>query len=720
MKNKLHHYFFFQSQNITKKEIVLYTFFVYLFGLLVRLLLLYQSGQIGPLWSWGNPVAVWTPDAGRYGFYAKEVLSGVALPFRDDYLLGYLLAFISKSLHLSLDWVMVLFPAFVAPLIAFPIVIIGSSIRQPILGVLSAFVAVSGTFFYLRSHIGYVDTDTLNLFLLLLSIALIIKSAEQKSLLYGFLGAVMMALFGWWYHSATIINLLVLLVTVLYVLLYAKRERSMLVTTALLAISVVPLVISLKFFLLLVTFALFSFIGMSRRIDHRFYWVLFAVGAVAAFFMLHPEHYFHRAVTYFSSGDIKSFTAGGIRYYYLDDLQFVGEVSKVGLWNAYAPLFISVLYVIAATIGYIMMLIGYPLMLLTLPMIILGYLSGFAGARFAMYATPVLALGIIYLMFFLRKLLSLKYSKSCYVQRLPWYGTALVLLLMIYNIFSYNSNAMMGLQFYSKDISTLKTLSKSLKKEDTIISWWDYGWPLWYYTGYNNTLADNGYHGGPDMHLIAQMLLSDDPYFVANASRYLGRYRPLSRTVSADYSLPKLAKDHNLTKLFNSFHQPAKIVLPEENGNVYIILHQNMLSYFGIIRQYASWDLTKKSIYRGMPKYLSTSIIRPFSHNYSLLEGYSYIFDSSNGMLVDAEGNQSAVNMLMIARKNRRKESFSFHNSSNINLLDAKGLLLWMDKKAYNGFYIQAMLLDVYDHKLFEKVGETGRIKIFKIKKPGE
>ena len=708
------------SKSIAIRKIVLYTFFIYLFGVLVRLILFYQAGKIGPLWNGSTPIAIWTPDAGRYGYYAKKILEGTTLPFHDDYLLGYLIAFVSKILHLSLDWTMVLLPVFIAPLIVIPIVMIGTSIKQPILGMLSALVAVSGTFFYMRTHIGYMDTDGVNLFLILMGIAWIIKSFECKNLFYTFLGALTLILFGWWYHSAAIINLLIVLTALIYLLIYNRKDKVMLGSSILLVLSIAPVAVLVKLVTVIFVYLIFSFLNKFDKIDYRFYWVLMFIGFIAALFFVHPDQYLHRAMTYLTPVKEKIFSGKGITYYYLNDLKFVGEVGGVDLWKAYAPLSISVIYVLVATVGYVLMLIAYPIMLLTLPLMVLGYMSSFAGSRFTMYATPVLALGSVYLFFLIKNLLSRKYSYSRYVKRFPYYATTLVLLLMIYNIFAFNTYAGMGLQFYSWDRSLLKSFSKNLSDKDTIVTWWDYGWPLWYYTGYNNTLTDNGYHGGPDSHLVAQMLLSDDPYFTANAARYLSYYRPVSNNAGARFTLPKLAKEHNLTELMDSLHQQKKISLPDEKGNVYIVLHQNMLSYFGILRKYAYWDLTKNGIYKEMPKYQSTPVTKPFSHNYSLLEGYAYILDSSDGMVMDANENKTPINMLMIAENNTRKESFSFHNSSNMNLLDAKGLLLWMDKKAYNGFYIQAMLLDVYDHKLFEKVGETGRMKIFRVKRADE
>ena len=49
--------------------------------------------------------------------------------------------------------------------------------------------------------------------------------------------------------------------------------------------------------------------------------------------------------------------------------------------------------------------------------------------------------------------------------------------------------------FLDDDVKVLRDFAKTSHSKDLVVSWWDYGWPLWYYTGRNNTLIDNGRHG---------------------------------------------------------------------------------------------------------------------------------------------------------------------------------------------------------------------------------
>lgn len=702
------------------KQLFIYSIVAYCFGLGLRLILLYQIGTIEGFWDSGLPVSIFTPDAGRYGFYAKMILSGTHYPLSSDYIVGYFIAGISSLLHVSIDWVMLLLPAFTAPLIAVPLVIIGDSIKQPTMGFLAALLAVSGTFFYMRSHIGYMDTDSINLVLILVAISFIIKSFQSHRLLYSTLGAFSILLFAEWYHSASIIILLIFAVTLASIALFYRKDRDSLQLVFLLAVPLLPVGFTVKIVLIISLAILFFALNKTVKLNYRFYLTVLISGFLLSLFLLNPDHYLHRAMTYFAKNSDKTFDAGGVTYHYLDALKSVSEVQSIDLWKAHAPLLISVVYVVGASIGYALMLVAYPILIPTLPLIILGYMSGFVGMRFTMFATPVLALGAAYILYLLKAILIRKFGDNRYAIRLPYYGTIFITLLMIYNIFNINTGAMRSLYFYSTEKRALVSFSEQTTDSDSIISWWDYGWPLWYYTGQDNTLTDNGRHGGPDLHLVAKLILSDNPQFTANMANLLNDYRLPPNEHGARVVLPRVASESNLTELISSLHN-EKYQAKKQESNAYILLHRRMLYSIGHFETYAKKDLLKsESNSLGRTRYSITSLVKPFSHNYSLVKGYSYIFDSSDGKVLDAKGVKTEVNRIMITGDNKRKQMYRFHNSSNEHLIVDRNKLIWLDKSLYNSFLIQAMLFDVYDKNLFEKVAETGRIKIFRVKKPAK
>ncbi|MEA3490946.1 MAG: STT3 domain-containing protein [Campylobacterota bacterium] len=710
------------QENSSSKKFLLYILFAYLFGMIVRLTTLVQALQIEAFWQDGNPVAIWTPDAGRYGYYAKVLLDGGDLPLSADYLTGYLVAGLSSLFSISVEWVMLILPVIIAPLIVVPMMMIAKSINQLTLGFLASLIAVSESYYYARTSLGFMDTDGVNLLLILFSLAFIVKSILEKKLSYAVTAALFLQLFSLWYHSSNIINLLIIGVSLVVVLVYYRREAAAVQLIFLLGVSVIPISFGLKLLALSLLFLLFALLNRYRKISPKIYFfVLFSSIAIVALY-IGPAHYLHRAMIYLSPNIQLHYGTNGIDYSYANDLLSVSEASPSRLWDSGAPHFMTDFYLMVGIVGYILFALVYPPMLFVAPLFVLGALSAWGGIRFSMYATPALAFGATYLLYLLKELFARYLKPSRYSSRFPFYVTTLILLLMIYNILMINMSAMLKTNIYAPEAKALKAISKDLKDRDTIISWWDYGWPLWYYTGYDNTLVDNGRHGGPDSYIIARMLISSDPEYTRNTAVILGDNRLKSVDRGYKFVLPYLAEEHNLSALFSMDKRDIELSKESPSGDIYIMLHHKMLDYLGVLNSFSREKLTGGSS-GSLPVVRITDLVKPFSSNHSLVEGYSYILDSSDGKVLDAKGNKTAVSAVTIVSGNKREKGYRFEHKDEETkgqVIVYQNKFIWLDQELYDSFFIQAMLFDLYDKDLFEKVAETERIKIFKIKRSGK
>ncbi len=709
------------KKNNTKKFLI-YIFFAYLFGVILRLTALVQALQIDAFWQDGNPVAIWTPDAGRYGYYAKVLLDGGDLPLSADYLTGHIVAGVSSLFSIPLEWVMFILPVVIAPLIVVPMMMIAKSINQLTLGFLASLMAVSETYFYARSSLGYMDTDGVNLLLILFALAFIIRTIVEKKLRYAVVAALFLQLFSLWYHSSSIINLLIIAISFVVVLIYYRKENVAIQLIFLLGFSVIPISTELKLLALFLIAILFVLLNKHKNISPKIYFsILFICMAFVALYV-GPMHYLHRALSYLSPEMQLHYGANGIDYAYDNDLLSVSEARGSRLWDVEAALVLSDIYVMVGMLGYVVFAIFYPPVLFLAPLFILGLLSAWGGIRFSMYATPALALGVVYIFYIFRALLAKYFKLSRYITRFPFYATVLVLLLMIYNALIVNMSMMLKTNMYAPEVKALKVFSKELKNTDTIISWWDYGWPLWYYTGFDNTLADNSRHGGPDSYIIARMLTSADQEYTHNTAIILGDNRLKSTENGYRSVLPYLAKEHNLSALFSEDSICIPLSLNRQNDNIYIMLHYKMLDYFGVLNSFSKKKLTG-GVLASKPALRMTELVKPFSSDHSLLEGHSYILDSTDGRVVDSKGNKTAVSALTIVAGNKRKKGYSFNHEGNETsgqVIAYRNKFIWLDQELYDSFFIQAMLFDAYDEDLFEKVAETGRIKIFKVKRASD
>jgi hypothetical protein len=88
-----------------------------------------------------------------------------------------------------------------------------------------------------------------------------------------------------------------------------------------------------------------------------------------------------------------------------------------------------------------------------------------------------------------------------------------------------------------------------------------------------------------------------------------------------------------------------------------------------------------------------------------------------NGKITGSDGASAQINSINISKKGRLIAGKNYNRRSPMRLVIYNGnKALYMDTSTYGSFLIQALVLDNYDHNLFEKVADTGKMKIFKVK----
>lgn len=705
-----------QPEQNPGKNLYLYIFMAYLFGVFIRLILLYQVKDIPSFWIDGNPLPIWEADSGLHGFYAKQILNGISYPFIPEYIPGYFIAFVTNQLDANINFVMVLLPVLLAPLIVIPIILIGKAMRLTTFGFLSALISVIGINYYIRSRLGYMDTDVLNLFFLLFTVYFMIQVTITQKILYALGAGVSILVFSLWYHSSPSINITLTMFFLLFTLLFHRKNSINYQAFILFSVALIPYEPSIILALLIVLTIFFIMLNIYKTFSYLYYLILLLIGSILIVSLLDLSLYYDRALLYFNKDTINSFSGNGITYYYTNFLQFVSEVRTAYLWEP-QPFFDGLLpYTLIATLGFILLGIAYPTMFILFPLLALGYLSTYVGIRFTLYASPVLAFGIVYVFYVIRNIINNNYPNRNILLHLPRYGVIAVVILMLHNILLINAHIKyQGFPLQSDEAKLLKDFSKKLSKEDKIVTWWDYGWPIWYYTGYQNTLADNGLHGGPDTHIISKILMSTDQNFTANTAKYFSEKFDEAHQNHSVFVLPYLSRSQDLTTLLDQLKYRA---LPTQNNNdTYIVLHRGMLDFYGIISQFSASDL-KTGKGKSQKILISSSLTKPFSVNNSLIEGESFIFDSSKGILHHRNKMKMKINEVTLTDHHKQNYAYLYHyDSPYYIIIEDKKHAFYMNKEAYQSFLVQAMLLDIYDHTLFEKVGESKQIKIFKVKK---
>ncbi len=642
--------------------ILIYMCIAYIFAVLVRMILYYDVAPVESFWLDGNPVAIYSPDAGLYGYYAKQLLLGADYPMNSEYMPGYLIYWIVGIFSVNIDWVMFLLPIFLAGLVVIPIVLMGAVFHQSRLGFFAALIGSIGINFYTRTYLGYMDTDTLNLFFPYMAIASFMMALSRRSYLWAFSGFVSLVAFHFWYHSSLVII------------------ASILVMFLILA----PIVLKSRV------------IGVVS--------VLFIVTSLV---FISPQKIIKRANDYYKTDSSFVLKAKGRDYHFMNTLKSVAEAQEVDIFSINDAYVGMMPYVLISSLGYILLCIIEPLFLMALPMFVLGYSAVYTGMRFTMFATPVFALGFmgfsfIFANIFQKRKRVLRYSST--------FLALIALSLMIVNILHVNPSFMPN-SFNAKDVKVLKDFASHSKKEDILISWWDYGWPLWYYTGRNNTLIDNGRHGA-DTYLISNLLLDKKDSFVANALGYFTDKQKANSPI-----IPALINSEDIKKRMKSLH--VKEYRKKSKRDVYILLHRNMLLTFKTLEDFAHVDIyTGRKTQENSQLYIS-DLLRPYSKKVPMVYGDTFTFDLRDGMIKGDNGAKTQIQGVIIVDNNRVTAAKRYNPSSPMNLIIYnKTKAIYLDNTAVNTFLIKALLFDSYDKKRFEKVAQSDTFKIFKLKAP--
>ncbi|MBF0369792.1 MAG: hypothetical protein HQL52_10075 [Magnetococcales bacterium] len=158
-------------------------------------------------------------------------------------LLGVMIAKGSEISAYSPLWVAALIPAFLGPLLAIPLFLLGRALGGVVMGLSGAFLGIISPFYVQRSSLGWCDTDVLNVTWLMGLVYCFLRfSKAEPGRGYGWLGGALTVYGGfvWWWEQApaqiTAIFLFLLVLAGIHRPYRQKREQMILAGTALLAL----------------------------------------------------------------------------------------------------------------------------------------------------------------------------------------------------------------------------------------------------------------------------------------------------------------------------------------------------------------------------------------------------------------------------------------------------------------------------------------------------
>jgi len=701
------------------------------FSFIVRLIWVSEFSA-NDSFKFNNEFMINTNDGYYYAEGARDILKGSHEP-NDlspvDSAGSQLTAFFAKILPISFEALIFYLPAFLGSLLVIPIILIARSFHKIEVGFIAALIGSIAWSYYNRTMVGYYDTDMLNIVFptfLLWSLIWAIRTKEEKYLL--FTGLEIIA-YRWWYPQSYSLEFAFFVVVALYSLyLFIKKQEIRyelkLLATIMLAMVNLPIVVRL---------VLVIGIYFIAKMELALKYIYALLGAALAIFIftggLGPiwaqlkGYVFREAVVGASHGlELKFFSV----------MQTVREAGSIPFETFANRISGHTVSFILAIIGYIWFVFRHPVMLIALPMVGLGFLaygipglvSG-GGLRFTVYAVPIMALGIAYLIVELSKLIANEVMQKQHAKAGNYIiASVLTILVLIPNI-KHIQGYKVPTVFNKQEVVALDKFKAIADREDYVVTWWDYGYPIRYYADVK-TLVDGGKHSGV-VNFAPSFVLTSPIQSAANMARLEVEYTekrftpPKDNTTKrASNTIEQMTLDYgfdNANDFLDSLETDIK--LPKKTRDVYIYLPFRMMNIFPTVALFSNLDLHTGQEKRKLFFYKG-GIYK--NDNGVLNLGRGITFNSKNNVISFGKDQKTPIKYFITTQLDKsgktQVQTQVVNKSSQISLIYMRNYnaMLVVNDAMLTSTYIRLFVLENYDKKLFEPVIIDPYTKIYKLK----
>ncbi|MDD5717854.1 MAG: STT3 domain-containing protein [Sulfuricurvum sp.] len=688
------------------KILLLFIAISYLFSVSLRFIWVNEFSP-SPQFHWNNELMINTNDGYWFAEGARDILKG---HHEDNDLsavnepLSLLTAWLSKIVPVSFESIILYMPSFIGSLIVIPIILIAHTLGQTRMGLIAALTASVTHSYYNRTMTGYYDTDMLTIVLPLFAVYFIILAITHQRNRFLIPIVVAFSLSQWWYPQSYSLNTALLVTTLGYALLFERKNHHFYKIALFVIIGILSLPFWMKIAIALGVFAFFHF---QPKLDQKWFWPLF--GAIITL--------------YFSTGGIDpiwaqlkgylfresvSNTEGGLHFYNV--AQTVREAGNIP-FNVFAERISGhTVTFIVACIGYLLAILAYRPLLITLPMVGLGFIAMSAGLRFTIYAVAPMALGFGYLLLLATRAIDKE-----------WLRTPILLLLTsaaLYPNYLHIKEYMTPTVFTAQEVSTLEQLGKTAGREDYVITWWDFGYPIRYYSDVK-TLVDGGKHNG-DVNYPASYILTQPQPNGAVMARLSVEYTEKGYENNKSAVIAEMLKTYKADTVDDLMMnlQLNPTALPKATRDIYLYLPLRMMDILPTVTLFSYLDLKNPDNQPQQPFFYSTQSVQDTGKTLELGNGISILKDQSILKLGGQEVPIKSFFQVGYGQDQRlqiNEQHFASEGLSVIYMASYNRFLV-IDDFYLNSAYIQMFVFDRYDPKLYEPVILDPMSKIYKLK----
>jgi len=556
--------------------------------------------------------------------------------------------------------------------------------------------------------IGYYDTDMFSAMAPMFILYFLMKSTIDFSLRSALYAAIAIAIYPFLYDAGASIVYAMGIIYAVYLVFYHRQDTKTYYSMILVFFALLHLPFDAPFnyitsiVILIILYMIFNHTNIEQKklmIFAGVLWVLFMYsGNVFGLIM-------HKVLSYVTTGTANE----GLHFYGVH--QTIREAGQIPFKTFANRISGSEIGVSIAFIGYIILVIKHRAFILALPLIGIGAFALWGGLRFTVYAVPVAAMSAIYLFYVISRMISNKKSIQLFAISLL---TALMIYPNITHIIGYKVPTVLN-KAEVGDLVKLKAMSSS---KDYTLTWWDYGYPVWFYSD-TNTIIDGGKHQN-DNYIISKILQTSSSELAVSLSRLaVETYVDSNYSIIADTLFKNKQKDQLDPNVLLSELENGSYDLPKKTRDIYLYLPYRMLNIFPTVAVFGNLDLNTGKAERKVVFY-PTQVVATEKDRVRLSNGI--VFDVQKGEIFVGKEKKSVRNFIVVQITQEGKthiQSQLYHIDGEYAVIYMKsyGQFVVMDTETFNSMYVQMFILGKYDKNLFELVVSSPYSKIYKLKK---
>lgn len=709
-------------KSLTKesKLTIIYILAAFAFSVAMRMIWLYQFADY-EAFKYAGQFMINTNDGYYYAEGARDILSGISQenslsPITSA--ASQLTAFFATILPFSFESVLLFMPVFLSSLVVVPIILIARGLNNLEMGFIAALLASIAWSYYNRTMIGYYDTDMLNIVLpmfLLWSIIWAIKTNEDKYLL---ITALDILIYRWWYPQSYSLEFSFFGLILLYTLLFDRKNLYNYKLLAIMMLAMIDIDGFIRFGVVLAAFYIFK----QERYQKYIYYILAL--SVVAFFATGGFNPIWSQLKGYVFKDAISVGEEGLKLHFFSVMQTVREAGQIPFETFANRISGHVVTFVLSLVGFVYLAYRHKIMLFALPMIGLGFLASVGGLRFTIYAVPILAFGVAFLITELTRYITDKKS-------IKYFALSALTLAVLYPNYKHIEEYRVPTVFNADEVRVLDDLSKIADREDYVVSWWDYGYPIRYYADVK-TLADGGKHSG-SVNFPVSFMLTNPQDVAAKMARFdveftekAFKIREENKELNESERRPLFSNIEEMTKEYgfndtNDFLlslETSDISLPQKTRDIYFYLPYRMLNIYPTVTVFSNLNLMNGQK-RQSPFFYVSRNFQEANDSINLGGGISLNKKEQTLTIGNKKVNLRRVVQTYYDKSMQLQKNVQVANLSaplSIIYMSAYKTFLVVDEATYNSLYIQMMVLEEYDKRLFEKVIMNPHAKIYKLK----